>query len=140
MTSYNVYYQKNDYSGLGFTALAAPHTIIIPTLCAILADLHKHRQKRDVETPHWQWYVFPWLVLPMDGLQLAYNVKRAPNNPYTASLSGWALGSTVCILVWSAVSGNKLYTARGAVGKKQTAAFGSSGGGGDKGSFSDMSL
>jgi hypothetical protein len=96
----------------GFTALVAPHTVIIPTVFAILHDIGKNCVKMcRLETPPWQWFVFPLLVIPLDALTLAYNRKTVENKEVIFA-SWWALADAIAVAVWAAASYLLLYRGR----------------------------
>jgi hypothetical protein len=109
ITAYALMRRDTEHIQDGFVALAAPHTVIIPTLAAIIGDLEKHCKKGSdecrTETPHWQWYLFPVLVLPLDVLTFAYNLRQSDKDPYLAAAiagaSGWSLADTLVVLGWS---------------------------------------
>jgi hypothetical protein len=90
-----------------FLALASPHTVLIPTLGAILSDLSKHCSKdkcTHLETPSWQWYVFAFLVLPLDCITLAFNIKAFPNAPDIAVASVWSVVTALLVAGWVLLS------------------------------------
>ena len=90
-----------------FLALGSPHTVLIPTLGAILTDLTKHcsRDKcTQLETPSWQWYIFAFLVLPFDCISLAYNLKVFPSVPDIVAASAWSVATTLLVASWVLLS------------------------------------
>ena len=94
-------------AGAGLLALAAPHTVLVPTLGAILSDLDKHcssGQCLTLETPSWQWYVFAFLVIPFDCISLAYNLKVYPDDKSIVAASAWSVADTVLVAMWVVAS------------------------------------
>ena len=100
----------------GFVALASPHTVIIPSMFAILSDLRKHcKPGVDVcliDSPHWQWYLFPILAIPLDGLTLAYNLVNLPYDGLVNGAAGWSMGTTLSVLLWALCSRIHIRTKR----------------------------
>jgi hypothetical protein len=87
----------------GVLALAAPHTVIIPTLGSILQDISKHcvrGQCASLETPAWQWYVFAFLALPFDCISLFFNLKAYPGQLAIAGASAAAVTTTLLVCAW----------------------------------------
>lgn len=104
-----------EASTAGFVALVSPHTVIIPTLMVISEDLKTHCTQDEqcvLQTPRWQWYVFPILVVPFDAVTLAYNFKVFPENKLVQAASVWALIMAVAVLVWGGLSGVALEVER----------------------------
>jgi len=103
----------DDLANVGFIALCAPHTVIIPSVLAILHDVWVHCARDPsaecrLETPPYQWIVFPFLVLPLDSLTLVYNQKVVAD-PYVVAASWWALANTVAVGAWALLAAAMLY-------------------------------
>jgi hypothetical protein len=114
-SGYAIGHQDVDRATASFTALVSPHTIIIPTILAIINDLWKHcrtGEKCSVDTPHWQWYLFPILVLPIDVLTLVFNVRELEGDTWLLALSVWSLINTVLVVLWSWYGGWLIYDSR----------------------------
>lgn len=65
-------------SQAGFTALAAPHTALIPALLSMRSDLEKACTQEDkckFPIPALTWFVVPALTIPFDVLFYKYNNK-----------------------------------------------------------------
>lgn len=105
----------------GFIALAAPHTVILPTMLAIINDIEKHCTQKNclLETPHWQWFIFPTLVLPLDGLTLAYNLRTLPDDKLVIGASAWSCASASLVFIWGLVSGMLIYSRRRTISLNQ---------------------
>jgi hypothetical protein len=112
ISAWHVHIGEYDVAVVGFAALTSPHTVIIPSLIAMITDLHKHCRPDGrclLETPHLQWYVFPLLVIPLDALALAYNVYLYGNVGVVTAASVWALVNSVLVCTWSFVQGWKMW-------------------------------
>jgi len=117
VTAYNLSRggDRLETAALGFTALAAPHTVIVPTLLAIMRDVRMHCASDEacaLETPQWQWYFFTPLVLPLDVLSLVYNRLKFPDDKAVQAAGWWALSSTLAVFFWSVVSGLRVRDSR----------------------------
>jgi len=88
-------------------ALAAPHTTLVPSILAVLNDLVRHCGSGacSLETPNWQWYVFPALIIPFDALDLAYNMKAHPDDRPIVIAATWSLVMSSLACAWSVVTG-----------------------------------
>ena len=115
ITAWNVETENFDFTLMGITALAAPHTVIIPTLVAIMSDISKHCRSDgtcSLETPHLQWYFFPTLIVPYDALTLAYNIRAFGNERGSwapVSAAAWSLFNSLLVVVWSYVNGWRMW-------------------------------
>jgi len=106
-------HHHDERANVGFLALTAPHTLIIPTVLAILHDFWSHCSKEQglcasIETPPYQWVVFPFLVAPLDILTLWYNIVVVKNK-YVVAASVWALADTVLVIAWGVLATIYLY-------------------------------
>jgi hypothetical protein len=103
---------KNDplnRAQTGFTALAAPHTALMPAVLAIVNDIRKSCTRRDrcaLKTPAITWFTIPMLALPFDVLQYCFNRKYfnlhvGEPNAWPVRLSLYQVVNCLLIGTWS---------------------------------------
>jgi len=104
--------RKDELTLLGITALAAPHTIIIPTLITIINDLHNHCRENgtcSLDMPRIQWYIFPTLVVPYDVITFVYNLKVYPDEGLVFAAGLISLLVSFTVTLWSWNNGLKMW-------------------------------
>lgn len=104
LTGYEIQLASSS-SSTGFTALASPHTALIPSLFNIMNDLYHHCLKSGgackLTMPAITFYVIPLLIVPYDVLELAFNVKFEGSNNWSVYLSAYGLFTSTCICLWT---------------------------------------
>jgi hypothetical protein len=98
------------YAEAGFTALAAPHTAIIPAIFAIWNDIDNacNAAACVLPKPALTWFVVPLLTIPFDVLLYLFNKKyfelyaEAPNH-WAVVLSTFQLCSSVIISAYALI-------------------------------------
>ena len=94
----------------GFTALAAPHTSLIPALIAIWTDVESSCDdvQCNLPKPALTWFIVPLLTIPFDVLFFKFNQKYfekyiGDSNRWPAALSTYQLASSCAVSFYSIV-------------------------------------
>lgn len=76
-----------------FSALAAPHTAIIPCIFGIIWDLKENCKDGEckITTPSFTWFLFPFFVVPFDVIQYIYNSKIYKGDHFTQTMSIYSI-------------------------------------------------
>ena len=114
--SMGAYSMPSGGAGMGraLTALASPHTALLPAMLSIRFDVSTHCNKNlcIALTPPVTWFVVPLLAVPFDVLQLGWNVVlHGDGGTAAVVLSAYALFVSVCAALFSAVAYFTIYHA-----------------------------
>lgn len=99
----------NDKLEIGvaaFSALAAPHTCIIPSIFGILYDIRDNCANGvcKLSTPAFTWFIFPIFTVPFDFIQYIYNDKYYHGDHWTDHLGMYSIVTGLLACFWSFIT------------------------------------
>jgi hypothetical protein len=94
---------KLDIGVAAFSALAAPHTSIIPAIFGILYDIRDNCTAGvcKLSTPAFTWFIFPVFAVPFDFIQYFYNARYYKDDHWTDALGMYSIVTGIFACVWS---------------------------------------